>query len=128
MRLPLMAFAVACVVLGVIGVFVPGLPTTVFILMAGWAAARSSPRFPRWLPDHRLFGPILRDWEAGGYVSRKSKWSAAATMAVCAVVLFLTTPVPWVAEAVTGLMAVVLIWRWCRPEPPASRHGDSGKR
>ncbi|RYF53967.1 MAG: DUF454 family protein, partial [Comamonadaceae bacterium] len=40
----LLAFAALCLVMGVIGIFVPGLPTTVFILMAGWAAARSSPR------------------------------------------------------------------------------------
>ena len=48
-RWALLAFAILCLVLGVIGVFVPGLPTTVFILMAAWAAARSSPRLHEWL-------------------------------------------------------------------------------
>lgn len=41
----LLAFAVMCLVMGIIGVIVPGLPTTVFILMAAWAAARSSPGY-----------------------------------------------------------------------------------
>lgn len=120
LRAPLLLFAVVCVALGVIGIFVPGLPTTVFILIAGWAAARSSPRFHQWLHDNRVFGPMLRDWQEGGYVSRKSKYSAAVTMAVCAVVLFLTAPYPWLPETITALMAVILVWLWRRPEPPAS--------
>lgn len=62
----LTAFALLCLVLGVVGVFVPGLPTTVFILMAAWAAARSSPRLYRWLWFHPLFGPMLRNWANGG--------------------------------------------------------------
>lgn len=49
------AFAVLCLVLGLIGVVVPGMPTTVFILLAAWAAARSSPRLHAWLLGHRIF-------------------------------------------------------------------------
>lgn len=71
LRWLLLAFAVLCLVLGVIGVFVPGLPTTVFILMAAWAAARSSPRLHQWLWFHPLFGGMLRDWAHGGCVARQ---------------------------------------------------------
>ena len=71
----LLAFAVLCLALSIIGIIVPGLPTTVFILMAAWAAARSSPRLYRWLWNHRLFGPSLRNWAQGGKVSRRAKWS-----------------------------------------------------
>ena len=80
----LMAFAWLCVVLGLIGVIVPGMPTTVFILMAAWAAARSSPRMHAWLYAHRLFGPLLRDWDDGGRVSRRVKWIATLTMGASA--------------------------------------------
>ncbi len=62
-----------CLALGVIGIFVPGLPTTVFILMAGWAAARSSPRFHNWLEGHPLFGPMLRDWRKHGAVGGREQ-------------------------------------------------------
>lgn len=117
LRILLLVFAVLCLLLGIIGIVVPGLPTTVFILMAGWAAARSSPRFNAWLEHHRLFGPMLRNWRAGGYVSRRAKWSATVMMAVCAVILFLTTPVPWLAEGVTAFLALLLTWLWHRPEP-----------
>jgi hypothetical protein len=57
-RVLLHCFAVLCLVLGLIGVVLPGMPTTVFILMAAWAAARSSPRLHAWLRNHRVFGPL----------------------------------------------------------------------
>lgn len=117
-RLLLLAFAGVCIGLGVVGVFVPGLPTTVFILIAGWAAARSSPRLSAWLESHPLFGAMLRNWREGGYVSRGAKWTATITMALCAVIVFLSASRPWLAEAVTVLMAGVAAWLWSRPEPP----------
>ncbi|MBL8270700.1 YbaN family protein [Steroidobacter sp.] len=117
-RYLLLAFAGLCVALGVIGIFIPGLPTTVFILMAGWAAARSSPRFHHWLESHRLFGPMLRDWRKHGAVSRRAKITATVMMTACAVILFVTTSRMWVAELITGVMALVLMWLWLRPEPP----------
>ena len=118
-RYLLLVFAVLCLALGVIGIFIPGLPTTVFVLMAAWAAARSSPRFHEWLESHPLFGPMLRDWRKHGAVSRKAKFTATVMMAVCAAILFYTTSRMWLAEAITGVMALVLMWLWLRPEPPA---------
>lgn len=112
------AFAVLCLVLGVLGIFLPGLPTTVFILMAAWAAARSSPRLHEWLWYHRFFGPMLRDWARGGWVSRRAKWNASFVMALCAVVLFLTVQKLWIPILASTNMAVVLTWLWFRPEPP----------
>ena len=116
-RYLLLAFAALCVALGVIGIFVPGLPTTVFILIAGWAAARSSPRFSAWLDSHATFGPMLRDWRERGAVSRRAKISATVVMAVSSTILFLTTSRAWLAEAITAVMALVLMWLWRRPEP-----------
>lgn len=113
----LLLFAAVCLALGVVGIFVPGLPTTVFILMAGWAAARSSPRFSAWLESHRLFGSMLRNWRETRSVSRRAKWSATVMMSLCAAILFLGTSRLWLAECVTALMAAVLIWLWRRPEP-----------
>ncbi len=114
----LMAFAVFCLVMGVIGIIVPGLPTTVFILMAGWAAARSSPRLHNWLWNHKLFGPMLQEWANGGRVSRKTKWSASIVMFLCSCLLWLTGAPFWVKITACGCMACVLTWLWFRPEPP----------
>jgi uncharacterized membrane protein YbaN (DUF454 family) len=117
LRYALLAFAVLCLALGVIGIFVPGLPTTVFILLAGWAAARSSPRFSAWLESHETFGPMLRDWRERGAVSRRAKISATVVMTISSIILFLTTSLAWMAEAITAIMALVLMWLWRRPEP-----------
>lgn len=117
LRYLLLVFAGLCLALGVIGIFVPGLPTTVFILLAGWAAARSSPRFAAWLEHHQTFGPMLRDWRERGAVSRRAKISATVVMALSSVILFLTLSRAWMAEAITAVMAVVLMWLWLRPEP-----------
>jgi uncharacterized membrane protein YbaN (DUF454 family) len=116
LRWALMVFAVLCLVLAVIGVIVPGMPTTVFVLMAAWAAARSSPRFSQWMEDHRLFGPMIRDWRDGGYVSRRAKWSAGIMMSACAAILWLTPAPRPVAWGACSIMAVVLFWLCLRPE------------
>lgn len=116
LRWALLVFAVLCLVLAVIGVIVPGMPTTVFVLMAAWAAARSSPRFSQWMERHRLFGPMILDWRAGGYVSRRAKWSAGLMMGLCVVILFTTHTPRAVAWTSTSIMLIVLVWLCQRPE------------
>jgi uncharacterized membrane protein YbaN (DUF454 family) len=111
--------AYLCLGLGIIGIFLPGLPTTPFVLLAAYAAARGSKRLHAWLLAHRLFGPMIRDWEASGAVSRKAKYWAIGTMGLCAVIFFLTAPRWWMAAIGTGIMAVVGTWLWLRPEPQA---------
>jgi uncharacterized protein len=108
--------AVLALVLGIIGIVVPGLPTTPFVLLAAWAAARSSQRLHDWLRAHRLFGPMIRDWQARGAVSRRAKWAATIAMAVCALIFFLTAPRIYMAATGTAIMAIVAIWLWRRPE------------
>lgn len=113
--------------LGVVGVFVPGLPTTVFILISAWAASRGSERLHRWLLRHPRFGPMIEDWQRHRAVSRKAKWMATVMMASCALVvlalpsLFPTAlPRRWMSALPIACMAAVAIWLWRRPEPPAA--------
>lgn len=110
--------AYASLALGLVGVLLPGLPTVPFVLLAAFAAARGSRRLHGWLLAHRQFGPVIRDWDAYGAVSRRAKRLAVAMMAACAVILFLTAPRGWMAAIGTGVMAVVATWLWARPEPP----------
>lgn len=117
-RCLLLVFAVVCVVLGLIGAVVPGMPTTVFILMAAWAATRSSPRLYGWLYAHRMFGPMLRNWDEGGQVSRKVKCLATLSMGVSGIIVWYVAHKPWLAVLALACMACVLLWLWLRPEPP----------
>jgi uncharacterized membrane protein YbaN (DUF454 family) len=68
--------------LGIVGVVLPGLPTTPFVLLAAACYARASPRLHRWLREHRLFGPMVRDWEAHRSLTRRAKRIAQGSMLV----------------------------------------------
>jgi uncharacterized protein len=116
-RALLLLLAVLSLGVGLVGVVTPGLPTTEFVLLAAWAAARSSPRFHAWLLRNRLFGPMLTNWHNGGRVSRRAKWSACVSMVVCALVLIWAFPYRWAVLAAIAAMAGVQFWLWRRPEP-----------
>src|SRR6185503_17230657 len=68
------------VALGIIGVFVPGLPTTEFIIAASYLFARSSPRLERWLEGNRWCGPMLRRFRETRGMPLKTKALALAWM------------------------------------------------
>lgn len=67
-------------VIGIIGIVVPLLPTTPLLLLAAFCFARSSPKLEMWLIEHPRFGPPIRDWRAEGAISKRGK-----TMAVVAI-------------------------------------------
>jgi uncharacterized membrane protein YbaN (DUF454 family) len=117
-RLAYAALAVLCLGLAALGLVLPGLPSTEFVLLAAWAAARGSPRLHAWLWRHRLFGPMLRHWQDGRRVSRRAKYAATGAMAACAAVLAWTVPQRWLVGVAVACMAAVLAWLWRRPEPP----------
>lgn len=128
-RLPLvrwlyLGLALLCLLLGVVGIFLPVLPTTPFILLSAWAAARSSPRLLGWLENHSLFGPMIRDWRRGGVVRRRAKWAASGVMLVSAVYLLTSVRPPWMAWLAIACMACVALWLWRRPEqlPQGTAH------
>lgn len=68
--------------LGIVGAFLPLMPTTIFIILAAGCFARSSPRLEAWLLDHRHFGPSLRAWRAEGAIPRRGKIAACAGIAL----------------------------------------------
>ena len=84
--------------LGFIGIFLPLLPTTVFLLIAAWAFSRSSERLHRWLREHVRFGTIVRDWEEHHAMPRRAKRIALLALAASyALTAFLFGPFSWAA-------------------------------
>ena len=63
--------AYVCIALALLGLVVPGLPTTPFVLVAAWAASRGSARLHAWLHEHPRLGPPLNDWEQQGAVTTR---------------------------------------------------------
>ena len=76
-----------CVGMAFIGVFVPGIPTTIFLIVALWAFARSSKKFHSWLLNHKRFGPILQNWESHKVVPRNAK-ILMVILQISAVIIF----------------------------------------
>ncbi len=64
-----------CVGLGVLGMFLPLMPTTVFLLLAAYCYSRSSEKFHTWLLSNRLFGKYISNYKAGKGISLRQKWS-----------------------------------------------------
>ena len=122
----LQALAALCLLLGLVGVFVPVMPTVPFLIVAAWAASRSSPRLHQWLMEHPRFGRQLREWNEYGIVPRRAKWFTTAMMAISAVSMLVVAPRSWVPYVAAGVavMALVLLWLWKRPErKPADAGG-----
>jgi uncharacterized protein len=108
--------ALLAVALGFIGVFVPGLPTVPFLLLAAWAAGRGWPALEQWLLNHATHGPAIRRWRERGAVPRKAKWLASATMLASATLLVLLDLPLWLKIAAPAAMLAVACWLWLRPE------------
>ncbi len=106
---------------GIIGIFVPGLPTTVFVLISAWAASRGSARLHAWLLNHPRFGKAIVDWQTHGAVSRKGKWMASLTMLVCALITLWCAPLAWIKAFSISMMGIVCLWLWSRPLPPQGK-------
>ena len=72
-KIILLSLGWICVGLGFIGIFVPGLPTTIFLIVALWAFTKSSKKLRVWLLNHKKFGPFLRDWQEHRVVPLRAK-------------------------------------------------------
>ena len=66
--------------LGILGLFLPLLPTTVFLLLAAGCFARSSDKWHRWLLSNRIFGPIINDWNEKKCVTVSTKIVAVSSI------------------------------------------------
>ncbi|MFP5450765.1 MAG: YbaN family protein [Thermoleophilia bacterium] len=111
-----LAAAYLCLGIGLVGLALPLVPTTPFILLAAFAAARGSPRLHAWLLRHRVFGDVIRDWSASRTVARRAKVTALIAMLVAAAAMVWTAP-PLLAGVGCAVIAVVATWLWLRPEP-----------
>jgi len=80
MKTLFVALGVLSLTMGIVGIFVPGIPTTEFVLAASYLFARSSPRLQHWLESNRWFGPTLRRFRETRGMPRKTKMLAIASM------------------------------------------------
>ena len=116
-RWPSVMLAYLFLVLAIIGIVLPGLPTVPFLLLAAWFAARGSGRLHRWLYSHPQFGALLIDWEQQGAVSRRSKWIAIVLLAISWGIMYWRIGHAWALAALAVLFVAVALFLLTRPEP-----------
>lgn len=98
---------------GMLGIVVPGLPTTIFLILALYCFRKSSPRFERWLLEHPRFGHVLRDWEKNKCIRPAVKRKAIATLWVCMAItagIFAFTGVSPYAYGILAAVGAAITW------------------
>lgn len=110
------------VCVGVVGIFLPLLPTTPFLLLAAWCFGKSSERVHSWLMNHPRLGPPVRDWQNHGVINLNAKWLATGMMVAAMSFPLLIVKVPaWARWTSAITMACVLTFIWSRPSRPRSK-------
>lgn len=125
LRWGLIAFGWLNVGLGIVGVVVPGLPTTVFLLIAAWAFSKSSERFQRWLWNHPHFGPPIRAWHQHRVIPRRAKILATSMMTTSFLFVTLVVAKSWVLPAVlASVMVPAALYILTRASTPSALGGS----
>jgi uncharacterized membrane protein YbaN (DUF454 family) len=116
----LLAAGVTCVALGVVGIFLPLLPTTPFMLLAAACFARSSRRFHEWLLANRTFGPLILEWEKHRSLPRRTKLTAIVLMSLTlAVSIVFFVERPWLQALLAAFGVLLAVWMYRIPSRDA---------
>lgn len=102
-------------ILGVIGVVLPIMPTVPFLILAAWCFGKSNPAFERRLLAHPRYGHHIRLWREKRAIARIGKIGASAAFTASAIVSLWFMPAPW-SFLPPGIAVIALGWIWTRPE------------
>ena len=115
-RLVYLILGLFCLAIGAVGVWLPGLPGTPFLLVAVWLFSMSNERLHRWMLTNRWFGDMLADYSAGLGIPRRIK-----VVSVASVIVVVTGSVTygvsdwWARAALVGLAVAGIVFILTRP-------------
>lgn len=102
--------------LGIIGIFLPLLPTTPFLLLTAFFFARSSIRWHKWLLSQPHLGPLILDWQKHGVIRTRAKLMATGLMVPLVSISLFFGNVPLYAKISAAVVcSCVLVFIWTRP-------------
>lgn len=113
-----LALGLVALGLGALGVVLPLLPTTPFLLVAAFAFARSSKRLHDWLVNHPTFGPFIENWRDHGAISRRTKIVGVASMIAVISLAFAMGAPRYVLLIQGGVLSIAAAFILSRPLPP----------
>lgn len=117
MRRLYLGLGYASLALGVIGIFLPLLPTTPFVLLAAWCFARSNPALAERLYGHPRFGPLLTTWRDQRAIPLRAKISALAALALSYAIILWLSESPLLPVILAAIMGSVALYIATRPTP-----------
>lgn len=101
--------------LGVIGIFLPLLPTTPFLLLSAFCWSRGSEKFHHWLTHHRVLGPPIENWQKNRAIPLKVKFVATGMMLLTAAFVLTHPRIPGMGQILyAAILSTVLIFIWTR--------------
>jgi len=112
------ALGLLLVALGIIGIVLPVMPTTIFFILALTCFTRSSPELEKWLLNHPRYGATLQQWQAHKVVPVKAKCYAAIGMLIGFIFLLYSAAPIWVIYLVAAIEISVMIYLILRPSSP----------
>lgn len=121
LRIVLLCVGALSLMLGVIGAFLPIMPTVPFVILTAMCWGRASPRFHAWLLQHPVFGAMVRDWLERGAIPRRAKYLAwtMMTLSCIGVTYHIYHKHPeylWVSFVTCGICLAVAIWMSRQPD------------
>lgn len=125
-----MSLGFVCLGMAYVGVIVPGIPFSIFLVIAAWAFAKSNDRMHQWLYNHKYFGPFLTNWVNKQVFPTKGKYAMIIVMSSSLLFLWFTTENIKAVAWSGGFMALVAVWAWRYPGSVIEweRRSDEGKR
>ena len=117
-RITWLVVGLLALALGAIGIALPLLPTTPFILVAAFAFAQSSEKLHQWLLDHNVFGPLIDNWQRHGAISRRAKVLSVVSMAALLLISLALAAPPAVIIVQLVVRGGAALFIRPRPEPP----------
>ena len=116
MRGLFLAAGTAALALGLLGIFLPLLPTTPFVLLAAACYARGSRRFYDWLLAQRTFGPIVYEWQQHRSIPYRTKITAIVLMSLTLAtsIVFFVKPL-WLKAALAVMGVGLAVWLYRMP-------------
>lgn len=119
MRALYLVLGLVLLITGIVGIFVPLMPTTIFLILAAWCFSKSSQRLENWLLGHATLGPTIVNWRKHGVIPPRAKFMACTGMAVGFLIFLIAAhPAWWLFLLVAAVIGSCAWYVLSRPSAP----------
>ena len=113
-----------------LGIITPGLPYSIFVVFAAYCFGKGSPAMHKWIYNHKLFGPFIKNWADGKVYPAKIKWIMFLCMDASLVIMWFATHNWKLVAGMSVFFALVLLWAYRYPttKEESDRRKTAGER